>query len=110
MTYLLCLWDVETLVLIVPPGGERPLDARLQFAALRPQRANQRALPVADGAGVVAAAGPGGVAGWPAGRAGPGGGRGGGGAREQGIGDCFLNELSRPVNGCTTAVILLLKS
>src|SRR5208283_6152960 len=22
VTYLLCLWDVETLVLIVPPGGE----------------------------------------------------------------------------------------
>ena len=22
VTYLLCLWDVETIVLIVPPGGE----------------------------------------------------------------------------------------
>jgi len=22
LTYLLCLWDVETLILIYPPGGE----------------------------------------------------------------------------------------
>ena len=47
VTYLLCLWDVETLVLIIPPGCETLALRIFNLPPLRPQRPGRRALCLA---------------------------------------------------------------